>query len=102
MTLFIPGIFFALKSTLSDINLAILAFFGLVLSLHTFSMHLLLTYCVLIFKVGYWDFPGSTVVKNSPPNAGDTGLIPGQGTRSHVHGTTKSSYATTKEPTGRN
>ncbi|TEA38740.1 hypothetical protein DBR06_SOUSAS610094, partial [Sousa chinensis] len=32
------------------------------------------------------------------PNAGGPGLIPGQGTRSHMHATTKSSHATTKEP----
>ena len=29
------------------------------------------------------DFPGSTVVKNPPANAGDTGSSPGQG-RSHM------------------
>ena len=29
------------------------------------------------------DFPGDTVVKNPPANAGDTGLIPGSG-RSHM------------------
>ena len=29
------------------------------------------------------DFPGGTVVKNLPVNAGDTGLIPGPG-RSHM------------------
>ena len=28
-----------------------------------------------------WDFPGGPVVKNLPANAGDTGLIPGQGRR---------------------
>ena len=32
------------------------------------------------------------------PNAGVLGSIPGQGTRSHMHATTKSSRATTKEP----
>ena len=31
----------------------------------------------------YADFPGVTVVKNPPANAGDTGSIPGPG-RSHV------------------
>ena len=31
----------------------------------------------------FWDFPGGTVVKNPPANAGDTGLIPGPG-RSHM------------------
>ena len=31
------------------------------------------------------------------PNAGGLGLIPGQGTRSHMRATTKSSHAATKE-----
>ena len=31
------------------------------------------------------DFPGGTVVKNPPANAGDTGSIPGLG-RSHMLG----------------
>ncbi|TEA24351.1 hypothetical protein DBR06_SOUSAS4410059, partial [Sousa chinensis] len=40
------------------------------------------------------------------PSAGGPGLIPGQGTRSHMHATTKmpqlrSSRAATKEPTCR-
>ena len=26
-----------------------------------------------------WDFPGGSVIKNLPPNAGDTSLIPGSG-----------------------
>ena len=26
-----------------------------------------------------WDFPGGSVIKNSPANAGDVGLIPGSG-----------------------
>ena len=36
-------------------------------------------------------FPGGAVVENLPANAGDTGLIPGQGTRSCVHAATKKS-----------
>ncbi|TEA30369.1 hypothetical protein DBR06_SOUSAS27510007, partial [Sousa chinensis] len=36
------------------------------------------------------------------PSAGGPGLIPGQGNRSHVHATTKSSHATAKEPTSCN
>ena len=36
------------------------------------------------------------------PKAGGLGSIPGPGTRSHMHATTKSSHATTKEPTSRN
>ena len=34
-------------------------------------------------KEKFRDFPGGTVVKNPPANAGDTGLIPGLG-RSHI------------------
>ena len=30
-----------------------------------------------------WDFPGGTVIKNPPANAGDTGSSPGPG-RSHM------------------
>ena len=30
------------------------------------------------------NFPGGPVVKNPPANSGDTGSIPGQGTRSHM------------------
>ena len=37
----------------------------------------------LISKVRIRDFPGGTVVKNSPANAGDMGSIPGLG-RSHI------------------
>ena len=37
----------------------------------------------VLSKQQYQDFPGSTVVKNPPANAGDTGLIPGLG-RSHM------------------
>ena len=29
----------------------------------------------------YWDFPGGSVVKNPPCNAGDVGLIPAWGTK---------------------
>ncbi|TEA34794.1 hypothetical protein DBR06_SOUSAS11910017, partial [Sousa chinensis] len=36
------------------------------------------------------------------PNGGGPGSIPGQGTRSHTHATTKSSNAATKEPACRN
>ena len=34
-------------------------------------------------KTKWRDFPGGTVAKNPPANAGDTGLIPGPG-RSHM------------------
>ena len=36
------------------------------------------------------------------PNAGGPGLIPGQGTRSHMHAATKSLHATTKKPASHN
>ena len=48
------------------------------------------------------DFPGGTMVKNPPANAGDMGSIPGWGTRSHMHAATKSLHATTKDPTCQN
>ena len=36
-----------------------------------------------LLKTHLWDFPGGTVVKNPPANAGNTGSIPGPG-RSHM------------------
>ncbi|TEA40949.1 hypothetical protein DBR06_SOUSAS20710003, partial [Sousa chinensis] len=36
------------------------------------------------------------------PSAGGEGSTPGQGTRSHMHAATKSSHATTKEPSCHN
>ena len=56
----------------------------------------------LLKEVLFWDFPGGAVVKNLPSNAGDADSIPDQGTRSHMHATTKSSHATDKEPASRN
>ena len=41
-------------------------------------------------------------LKLRTPNAGGPVSIPGQGTRSHMHATTKSSHATTTEPMGCN
>ena len=38
---------------------------------------------LLTLKNTVLDFPGGTVVKNPPANAGDTGLSPGPG-RSHM------------------
>ena len=35
----------------------------------------------LTLKTKKGGFPGGTVVKNLPANSGDTGLIPGQGTK---------------------
>ena len=59
-------------------------------------------------KIFYGDFPGGTVVKNLPANAGDTGSSPGPG-RSHMPWSNKarvpqllSLRATTTEPTCRN
>ena len=39
-----------------------------------------------LLKTKMLDFPGGTVVKNPPANAGDTGLSPGLG-RSHCRAT---------------
>ena len=36
---------------------------------------------VIKFKTPMGDFPAGAVVKNLPYNAGDTGLIPGQGNK---------------------
>ena len=48
------------------------------------------------------DFPGGPVVKNLPSNAGDMGLIPGQGTKiPHATGQL-SPRATTTEPARHN
>ena len=51
------------------------------------------------FKIGDRDFPGCTVVKNPPANAGDTGSSPGPG-RSHMLRAAEqlSPCATTTEP----
>ena len=47
----------------------------------------------------FWDSPGGPVVKNPPSNAGDSGLIPGQGTKiPHAVGQLSLSTATA-EPT---
>ena len=43
------------------------------------------------------DFPSGPVIENPPPNAGDTGLIPGQGTKiPHAMGQLSLSTATTE------
>ena len=41
-------------------------------------------------------------VRLHTPNAGGPGSIPGRGTRSHIHATTKSLHAATKKPACRN
>ena len=59
----------------------------------------------MIFEYELFTFGTSLVVqwlRLCAPNAGARGLIPGQGTRSHIHAATKSSHATTKEPMCRN
>ena len=47
--------------------------------------------------------PGTSLVvqwlRLCAPSARGLGLIPGQGTRSHMHAATKSSHTATKEPT---
>ena len=49
-----------------------------------------------------WDFPGGSVVKNLPSNAGDMGLIPGQRTKIPRAVEHLSSCAATKDPTRHN
>ena len=45
-----------------------------------------------------WDFPGGPVGKTPHSQCKGPGSIPGQGTRSCMHATTKSSHAATKSP----
>ena len=45
------------------------------------------------------DFPGGTVVKNQPSNAGDMGSIPGRGTKIPHAAGQLSLHAATTEPT---
>ena len=53
---------------------------------------------MVLYDVSSQDFPGGPVVKNSPCNTGDMGLIPGQGTKiPHVAGQLNP-HATTVEP----
>ena len=48
-------------------------------------------------------FPGGTLVKNLPSNAGDAGLIPGQGTKiPHATGQLNPRAASREKPVGRN
>ena len=52
----------------------------------------------VILKTPYRDFPGGPMIKNSPYNAGDAGLIPDQGTKTpHAMGQL-SLCASTREP----
>ena len=46
----------------------------------------------------YRDFPGGSVVKNPPSNAGDAGSIPGRGTKIPHAAGQLSPHATTTEP----
>ena len=48
------------------------------------------------------DFPGGAVVKTLQSQCSGPGFDPGQGTRSHIYASTRSSHATAKEPVGRN
>ena len=56
----------------------------------------------LLFKMVLGTSLVAQWVGRRAPNAGGLGSIPGQGTRSHMHGATKSSHAATKEPTSYN
>ena len=47
------------------------------------------------------DFPGGPVVKNPPSNAGDTGSMPGRGTKVLCVSGQPSLYTATTEPTCR-
>ena len=61
-----PALFFFLKSSLA------------IYSLLYFHMNFRIVF-LFLWKMSLEDFPGDLVVKNLPVNAGDMGLIPGQG-----------------------
>ena len=42
---------------------------------------LIIIFKILFLKYSLSDFPGDLVVKNPPTNAGNTGSIPGRGTK---------------------
>ena len=44
-----------------------------------YTKHITATETTKNIKKVFYDFPGDTVDKNPPANAGDTGLIPGPG-----------------------
>ena len=48
------------------------------------SNFILLHVAVQFSQHHFWGFPGGTVVKNPPANAGDTGSIPWSGKISHA------------------
>ena len=47
--------------------------------LRDFTIHYNNNYQYFVIILLYWGFPGNSVVKNLPPNAGDMGSIPGLG-----------------------
>ena len=47
--------------------------------LRDFTIHYNNNYQYFFIILLYWGFPGNSVVKNLPPNAGDMGSIPGLG-----------------------
>ena len=63
----------------------------------TMRYHHTLVKMAIIKKSTSRDFPGGTVVKNPPANAGDTGLSPGLGKIPHAT-EQLSPCATTTEP----
>ena len=48
-----------------------------------------------------WDFPGGSVVKNLPANAGDAGLIPGSGRCPGEGNSNPLQYSCLRNPTDR-
>ena len=48
---------------------------------HNIKIHSSKTSLALKEKICSWDFPGGPVIKNPLFNAGEKGLIPGQGTK---------------------
>ena len=70
-----------LSRKLHILNLSIYGVFINLLVYLNLGQKIFLLSCVL--KIDIWGFPGGSVVKNPPANAGDTGSIPDLG-RSHI------------------
>ena len=61
---------------------------GIIVAMKISGTQILVSRYYPLLKEAREGFPGGTVVKNPPANAGDTGLSPDPG-RSHMRGATK-------------
>ena len=89
------------KCTPKQANPFLLLFFVFLVSGHVLTWYFLDQH-VAHSEVTFHDFPGGSVVKNLPCNAGDAGSIPGQGTKIPRAVGQLSPSATTTEPSRHN